>query len=125
MPSIEKSANAFATVSASSIPAIRKFHSGSILGYSYKIYNARLDKTTNQPALIVQVILYRDGEVMLDGKPQNTQLEPQTDLTRISDYGYLKLPPDISKGDYALQIIVKDLQSKKTTSQWTDFEVVK
>ncbi len=125
MPSIEKAVNAFATVSASSIPAIRKFHSGSILGYSYKIYNARIDKTTNQPVLSVQVILYRDGEIVLDGKPQNAQLEPQNDLTRINDYGYLKLTPDISEGDYALQIIVKDLQSNKTTSQWIDFEVVK
>ena len=42
---------------------------------------------------MVQVSIYKDGEVVVDGAPQALQLEAQTDLTRIADYGYLRLQP--------------------------------
>lgn len=125
MHSVEKAENAFAAVATVSIPAVRRFNPGAILGYSYKIYNAKLDKTSQQPKLTVQVRLYRDGQVFSEAAPQPAQLEPQTDMTRISDYGYLQLPPNTPVGDYALQIIIKDLLANETTSQWIDFEVIK
>jgi hypothetical protein len=46
-------------------------------------------------------------------------------MTRISDYGYLRLQPEAPAGDYALQVVVRDTKSNETTSQWIDFEVVK
>jgi hypothetical protein len=52
------------------------------------------------------------------------QIESQNDLTRIGDYGYLRLPTNALTGDYALQIIIKDLQKNEAASQWIDFEVV-
>jgi len=58
-----------------------------------------------------------------EGKPQAAQLEKPTDPMRISDYGYLRLNANTEKGDYALQVVVKDLLSDETTSQWIDFEV--
>lgn len=125
MPTVQKAANAFATVTSVSNPAIRHFRPGAILGYSYKIYNAELDKATQQPKLTVQVRMYREGQVITEGPPQPAQLEPQADLTRISDYGYLRLPADTLAGDYALQIIIKDLTSNQTTSQWIDFVVMR
>lgn len=125
MPSVEKAQNGFAPVAAISNPAIRRFRPGAILGYSYKIYNADQDKATQQPKLTVQVRLYRDGQVVTEGASQATELEPQTDLTRINDYGYLRLQPEMLAGDYALQIIIKDLKSNETTSQWIDFEVMR
>jgi VWFA-related protein len=125
MPSVEKAQNGFAPVATISNPAIRRFRPGAILGYSYKIYNAERDKTTQQPKLTVQVRLYREGQVVTEAAPQATQLEPQADMSRISDYGYLRLQPDQLAGDYALQILIKDLKSNETTSQWIDFEVVR
>jgi VWFA-related protein len=125
MPSIEKPENAFAPVMTASIPAIRRFRPGSILGYSYKIYNSQLDKTIGSPRITTQVLLYRDGQLVSDSSAQPAQLEPQTDMKRISDYGYLRLPPEIATGDYALQIIIKDLQTNETSSQWIDFEIVR
>ena len=125
MPEVQKAANAFAAVTTVSNPAIRHFRPGAILGYSYKIYNAQLDKATQQPKLTLQVRMYREGQVISEGAPQAAQLEPQADLTRISDYGYLRLAAETLAGDYALQIIVKDLTSNQTTSQWIDFVVIK
>lgn len=126
VPSVEKSENAFAPVLEVSNPGVRKFRPGAVLGYSYKIYNAKPDATTRQPKLTVQVRLFHDGQLVTDGgAPQPAQIEPQPDMTRLGDYGYLRLPPNMLTGDYALQIIIKDLQANKTVSQWIDFEVVK
>lgn len=125
MPSVQKAENAFAAVATVSNPAIRHFRPGATLGYSYKIFNAELDKATRQPKLTVQVRIYREGQVITEGAPQAAQLDPQTDLARISDYGHVRLPAEALTGDYALQIIIKDLQTNKTTSQWIDFEVMR
>jgi len=121
---IEPSQGRFSPVSSLSDPAIRKFRRGSILVYSYRIYNAALAKSSQQPNLSVQVCLFKDGEVVTDYPAQVIQLEPQTDLSRLSDYGYMKLAPEMIPGDYALQLVIKDLNGKRTTSEWIDFEVV-
>ena len=107
--------------------AIRKFQRNTVLAYAYKLYHAQLDKNTGKPSLTLQLNLYRGGKLISEGTPQPVQLEAQTDLTRISDYGYLRLKPNVEFGDYALQIIVKDLLAKgknQTATQWIDFEVV-
>lgn len=124
MSAIEPSQGQFSPVSSLSQPAIRKFRPGSILGYSYRIYNAALEKSSQQPNLSIQVRLYKDGEVVTDYPAQVIQLEPQTDLSRLSDYGYMRLAPEMPPGDYALQLVIKDLNDKRTTSEWIDFEVV-
>ena len=125
MPTIDPSRGEFSPVASLSQPAIRKFRPGSILGYSYRIYNASLAKSSQQPNLSVQVRLYKDGEVVTDYPAQVIQLEPQTDLSRLSDYGYMRLAPQMPPGDYALQLVIKDLNDNRTTSEWIDFEVVK
>ena len=121
---IEPSQGRFSPVSSLSEPAIRKFRPGSILVYSFRIYNAALEKTLRQPNLSIQVRLYKDGEVVTDYPEQLIQLEPQTDLIRLSDYGYMRLAPGMPPGDYALQLVIKDLNDKRTTSESIDFEVV-
>lgn len=124
MSEIAPSQGRFSPASSLSQPAIRKFRPGSILGYSYQIYNAALEKSSQQPNLSIQVRLYKDGEVVADYPAQAIQLEPQTDLTTLSDNGYMRLAPEIRPGDYALQLVIKDLNDKRTTSEWIDFEVV-
>jgi hypothetical protein len=122
-PSAVKPENALSLTDSTAVPAIRRFRQNSILAYAYTLYNARPDKTTNQPKLTVQINLYREGKIVTEGKPQSAQLEKLTDLTRINDYGYMRLNANTEKGDYALQVIVMDLLSNETTSQWIDFEV--
>jgi VWFA-related protein len=124
MSAIEPSEGRFSPVFSPSQPAIRKFRPGSILGYSYRIYNASLEKSSHQPNLSIHVRLYKDGEVVTEYPAQVIQLEPQTDLSRLSDYGYMRLAPGIAPGDYALQLVIRDLNDKRTTSEWIDFEVV-
>jgi len=123
-PSAVKPENALSITASTAVPAIRLFRPNTIAAYSYTLYNAQKDKTSNQPKLSVQMNLYHNGNLISEGKPQTTELEKQTDLTRINDYGFLRLNPKIEKGDYALQIIVKDLLTNETTSQWIDFAIV-
>ena len=125
MPSLAKVENGFVAGNDVSGPAIRRFQPGAILSYSYKIFNAQLDKATRQPKISVQVKLYREGQVITEGAAEVAKFEVQTDMTRISDRGYLRLPPETLTGGYALQIIIKDLLSNKTTSQSIDFEVTR
>ena len=118
-----KPENALSLTDSAAVPAVRRFRPNTILAYAYTLYNAQTDKATNQPKLTVQVNLYRDGNIVSEGKPQSSELEKPTDPMRINDYGYMRLNANIEKGDYALQIIVKDLLTNETTSQWIDFEV--
>lgn len=126
-PAEVKPENALALTATTAVPAIRKFQRNTVLAYAYKLYNAQLDKNTGQPNLTLQLNLYRGGKLISEGAPQPVQLEAQADLTRISDYGYLRLKPNVELGDYALQIIVKDLLAKgknQVATQWIDFEVI-
>lgn len=110
---------------SNAVPSIRRFKRGSIVAYSYSIYNARFDKTTNQPKITLQVNLYKDGKLIAEGAPAPWKPENQTDLTRISDFGYMQLS-QTEAGEYALQLIVRDTLGGKdaVASQWIDFDVV-
>jgi VWFA-related protein len=123
VPEEAKTENTITATTTASIPAIRGFRRGMVMAYSYTLYNAGVDKATNKPNLTVQVNLYRDGQMVIEGKPQAAQLEKQNDMARINDYGYLRLSPNMQPGEYALQIIVRDTLTKQTASQWIDFQV--
>jgi VWFA-related protein len=123
-PSLGEAVNGFSPAQSISSPAIRRFRPGSVLGYSYKIYNAGLDKSTQQPKLTMQVRLYRNGQLVTESPAAPAQLEMQADLKRINDYGFMRLPPNALVGDYALQIIVRDMVKNEIGIQSVDFEVV-
>jgi hypothetical protein len=118
-----KPENALAITDSAAVPAIRRFHPNTIIAYSYALYNAQNDKTTNQTKLTAQVNLYRDGILLSEGKPEAIQPQKSADSTRADNYGYLRLNANIEKGDYAVQVIVRDLLSNDTASQWIDFEI--
>ncbi|MFN0278844.1 MAG: VWA domain-containing protein [Pyrinomonadaceae bacterium] len=125
VPEAAKPENAVTLTAA--VPAIRRFRRGSIIAYAYTVYNAQLDPANGQPKLSVQTKLYHNGQLVIDGKSQNAQLDKQPDWTRIYDYGYLQLKPTMEPGDYNIQIIITDLLAKgknAVTSQSVDFEVV-
>lgn len=125
-PGAVKPESAISLIATKAVPATRRFRQGAILAFPYTIYNARLD-TAGQPKLSIQINLFRDGQLITEGTPQPADLQKQSDLTRIEDYNYLQLKKDVEPGDYALQIIVKDLLSngdKSVSFQWIDFEVV-
>lgn len=108
--------------------AIRKFRTGMFMRYGFVIYNARLDKTTRQPELQVQMRLYRDGQPVFTGKVQPFALSNPSDLNRLSADGGITLGADLIPGEYVLQVIVNDLlvdEKHRSASQWLDFQIVK
>lgn len=125
IPSAVKPEQALSLSPTPGVPAIRKFRAGMILAYSYRVYNAKLNPATGKPSLSVQMNLYRDGQLIEEGQPQPADLQPQTDWSRISDFTYFRLTPRALKGDYTLQLIVRDLLpgSGRVSSQSVDFEV--
>ena len=119
--SLEK---AISLVRSGGIPAIRSFQQGSVLAYGYNVYNPRIDKSTKTPRVSIIANVYRDGVLVSDGKPEIVKFGTQADMSRLKSVGYMRLPKKIRAGDYALQIILKDLVSNKTTSRWIDFEIM-
>ncbi len=116
---------AFAPVFFNTIPSIRQYYAGSVLSYVYNIYNSKPDEVTNQAKLTRQIRLYKDGKLLADGAEKPVEIQPQSDISRIQDYGFLLLNEKAETGEYILQIIIRDKLASKTTSQWIDFEVVK
>lgn len=103
--------------------SLRRYKHNTILSYSFVVYSSKTADTTN---VQFQVRLFRDGTVVLEGKPQKLNATGQTDLTRIMSSGALVLGKDLVAGNYVLQIIVNNGGSKdkeRMSSQWIDFEL--
>lgn len=117
--------NAFALSKSGGVPGIRVFPRGSIIAYPYNVYNAKV-AAGGKPNLTVEVNVFHDGKILVDGAPQPADLQPQDDWTRISDFGYLRLNPKIPAGDYVLQVIVRDVAGGKNaiSTQSSDFQIV-
>jgi hypothetical protein len=109
-------------------PAVRQFRQGDKVIYGYSIYNAPLDVTTHLPQLTAQTRIFRDGKPVFTGETSPIQVNPQSDLKRISNVARLQLGAEFQPGEYVLQVIVSDGSAKgkpQLASQWIDFEVVK
>lgn len=107
--------------------ALRRFKRGLILSFAYNIYNAKIDKATNQPNLQIQMRLFHEGKLILEGTPKPIDLSNQSDLERIVANGAISLANQMQLGEYVLQIIVLDTSAHgKSTigTQLVDFEVV-
>jgi VWFA-related protein len=118
--------NAISMPGGTAVPAVRIFRRGTVLAYAFNVYNVKIDSTIGKPKLSVQTNLYQNGKLISEGKPQITQLEPHTDWSRIRDYAYLRIEPKADIGDYAIEVIVRDLSAGRNSvsSQWIDFEIV-
>ncbi len=106
--------------------SLRRFKRGTILRYGFESYNVKLD-AAKKPNLSVQVRIFRDGKLMLDGKQTPIEVAGQTDLERIKYSGALSLANAMQPGDYILQIIVTDnlaKEKRRISTQFVQFEVV-
>jgi hypothetical protein len=98
-----------------------------LLDYGLVIYNARLDRTTRRPQLILQARLFREGQEVFAGQAQPFDPNQQVGLERIEAAGRLQLGSQLSPGEYVLQIVVTDMladKQRRTATQWIDFELV-
>jgi VWFA-related protein len=108
--------------------AMRRFRIGNVLQYGFIAYNAKLDKNTKLPQLTTQVKLFRDGQLIFEGKEIPVDANAQTDLKRLGHSGAIQLGTVLQPGEYILQVIVKDTLAKekhRMTTRWIDFEVIK
>ncbi len=109
-------------------PAVRILQSGMLLDYGFLIYNAQLNRKTKQPQLEAQVLLLKDGKQIFAGRIGPLAVSGQPDLKHIRAVGQLRLGPELTAGEYVLQVIVTDKLAKekyRTATQWMDFELSK
>lgn len=104
--------------------AMRRFRSSSNLFYSYVVYVGRARKSTELPALLAEVRLFRDGALVYGGGAKAIDITGQDDTERITAAGGLRLN-SLAPGTYVLQVKVKDQSGKGgDATQLIDFEVV-
>ncbi len=106
-------------------PALRTFLPGESFDYMAVVYNAKHEKET-APDLESQFVLYRDGLEFFRSEPQKFTLSGTSNFDRIPIRRRFVLGDVLQKGDYALQLLVKD--NKKSgkyglTSQSLSFEI--
>jgi VWFA-related protein len=106
--------------------SLRKFRQNTVLRYGFEIYNSKILNSSSKPNLQLQIRIFRDGKIVLDGKPSDIDFSNQTDLSKISSGGAIALGKTMDKGDYVLQIIVVDKnakQNRQIATQWVSFEI--
>lgn len=104
--------------------AVRRFRVGTAASYGFVIYNARTEK--ERPQIESQIRVFREGQMVVAGKPKPVDPGPQTDMQRLIAGGALRFGPEMTPGDYVLQVNVTDTLAKKdrTATQWIDFQIV-
>ena len=103
--------------------AMRRFRSSSNLYYGYVVYVGGAKKSTEVPALVADVRLFREGTQVYasDAKPIDTA--GQNDFERITSAGGLRLN-SLAAGTYVLHVTVKDKSGARGhATQLIDFEV--
>lgn len=111
---------------AQTVTATRVFRRGSVLLYNYVVYNAKPDSNRNVQ-IQTQGRLYRDGQLVFEGKLQPLKTTGQTDLKRLEGDGAIMLGKNLAAGDYVLQIVAVDALAKEKNqikAQFIDFELV-
>jgi hypothetical protein len=96
---------------ASRSPALREYAPGDSFEYVAMVYNAKSKMTLEQ-----QMILYKDGAEFMrtEGKP--IAIGDGEDDGRILVREKLALDDKFQEGDYVLQLLVRDKQSKEKTA---------
>jgi VWFA-related protein len=107
--------------------ALRRFRQGTVIRYGFEVYNAVLDKQTQKPNLQVQLRVFRNGKLILEGKTTEIPLVNQTDLSQIKGLGAMTLGNRMEAGEYILQVVVTDTLAKekyKISTQFVQFEII-
>lgn len=106
--------------------AVRRFRIGQSVTYACRIFNARIDSKTQQHGVESQLRLYRNGQIIFEGKPSAVS-PPAPEAKELIAAGILRLGGQLTPGSYVLQIIATDKMAKekfRRASQSMDFEVV-
>jgi VWFA-related protein len=105
--------------------AMRRFRQGEVIRFGFSVYNAKLDKESNQQSLLMQYKIFRDGKEIFAAQEKPLNPGEQLKVVDISDA--FSLGNKMPQGDYVMQVVVKDRLGKgsgQTATQWTDFEII-
>ncbi len=106
--------------------AIRNFHAGDLLRYSYLLYNAAADRE-KRSRVTVTVRIYRNGESVFQGPPLPLEFPPAASTRRRSASGTVRLGDNLPPGMYHVQVAVNDTLAPagkpSATDGYTDFEI--
>ncbi len=106
--------------------SLRRFKRNSVLRYGFEIYNAKLD-AAKKANLTAKIRVFRDGQLVLDGKQAPIEFSGQTDAERVKSSGAIYLANAMQTGDYILQIIVTDnlaKEKRRISTQFVQFEII-
>jgi VWFA-related protein len=106
--------------------AMRRYVAGDDINYMTVLYNANREKE-KPPNFEVQSILYKDGSEVYKSEFSPLELNGVTNSRRIPIIQKLTLDPKFSKGNYVLEMLVHNKDSKKKDSfisQSLDFQIV-
>jgi hypothetical protein len=105
---------------------VRIFKPGGRYSFSYSVFGALLGMD-KKSALEVKTRIFVDGRVVFDGMPRRVSFGEVPANSRNQVTGQLVLEPDMSPGNYILQVTVRDLLAPagapRTATQFTDFQV--
>ena len=99
--------------------SLRRFRRGTVLHYSFDVYNAQ-----SQQSVSSRLRVFRDGELVLDGKPLPVDTSSRAASGHVRSNGAMSLPVNMAPGDYILQIIVADGSNKRVATQYVQFELL-
>lgn len=105
--------------------SLRRFRAGTILQFACEFYNAKLDPA-KQPNVTTRIRVFREGKLVLDGEPQAVKGVGQPDVKRLKWTSAITLAEKMEPGDYILQVIATDNNSKskrRMTTQYVNFEI--
>jgi VWFA-related protein len=103
--------------------AVRKLKQGSVMQFSYAVYNA---KNAEGKAFKSQTRLFRDGQLVFEGKQLPLALKVE-DAKRAQGEGAVALGRELPPGDYVLQVVVFDENARdkaQVAAQSIDFEII-
>lgn len=105
--------------------SLRQFESGRVVRFGYEIYDAKLD-AAKKPNLIVQVRLFRDGNIFYEGTDLQLAGDRNPDNGAVTATGSFRLTDSFSPGNYVLQLVVTDKLRKgkrRVATRFVPFEV--
>jgi len=98
---------------------LRQFVANSVLRYGFEIYNAKPASGTGYH-FETQANVLQNDKAVIQGNVNKIDLQPAP-VPRVS--GALALSNQLKPGEYALEINVKDLETKQTTKQLFSFQI--
>ena len=97
-----------------------------LLDYRYNIHNATAGPE-GRPRVQTQMRLFREGREVFTGKAAPLDAGQQPNMKRLAAAGRIRLGPELTPGQYVLQVTVTDTLAPpalRTATQFTDFEIV-